>query len=157
MKAPMPPKLAPSLLATAFASCGSAASRPVIAVDSAGVRVVVSDPSASDATCELGEEPLLVVGDRVDDPAHLFGRIVGAARLSDGSVAVVDPTVDESASSTRRANIFGPWGAWATAPASSRTLGSYGSAPSTRSGSATTGHGATTYLPPTAPGAVPSR
>ena len=95
MKAPMSRKLALSLLAAAFASCESAPSRPVIAVDSAGVRVVVSDPSASDATCAVGEEPLLVVGDREDDPAHLFGRVVGAARLSDGSVAVVDPTVDQ--------------------------------------------------------------
>ena len=92
---PVPRKLALSLLAVAFASCESAPSSPVIAVDSAGVRVVVSDPSASDATCAVGEEPLLVVGDREDDPAHLFGRVVGAARLSDGSVAVVDPTVDQ--------------------------------------------------------------
>ena len=92
---PVPRKLALSLLAVAFASCESAPSSPVIAVDSAGVRVVVSDPSASDATCAVGEEPLLVVGDREDDPAHLFGRVVGAARLSDGSVAVVDPTVNQ--------------------------------------------------------------
>ncbi len=92
---PVHRKLALSLLAVAFASCESAPSSPVIAVDSAGVRVVVSDPSASDATCAVGEEPLLVVGDREDDPAHLFGRVVGAARLSDGSVAVVDPTVNQ--------------------------------------------------------------
>ena len=94
-RSPLPRKLVPSLLAAVFASCESAPPRPVIAVDSAGVRVVVSDPSMSDATCALGEEPLLVVGDREDDPAHLFGRVVGAARLSDGSVAVVDPTVDQ--------------------------------------------------------------
>lgn len=94
-RSPLPRKLVPSLLAAVFASCESAPPRPVIAVDSAGVRVVVSDPSMSDATCALGEEPLLVVGDREDDAAHLFGRIVGAARLSDGSVAVVDPTVDQ--------------------------------------------------------------
>ena len=95
MKAPIHRKLALSLLTVAFASCESAPPSPVIAVDSAGVRVVVSDPSAMDATCAVGEEPLLVVGDREDDPAQLFGRVVGAARLSDGSVAVVDPTVDQ--------------------------------------------------------------
>ena len=83
------------LLAVASASCESAKPRPFIAVDSSGVRTVFSDPLASDRTCTLGEEPLLVVGDREDDPAHLFGRVVGTARLSDGSVAVVDPTVDE--------------------------------------------------------------
>ena len=92
---PVPRKLALSLLAVAFASCESAPSSPVVAVDSAGVRVVVSDPSASDAMCAVGEEPLLVVGNREDDPAHLFGDVAGAARLSDGSVAVVDPTVDQ--------------------------------------------------------------
>lgn len=85
----------PALLVAVFASCDDAPRRPVIAVDSAGVQVVVSDPLASDAMCELGEEPLLVVGDRTDDPAHLFGEVVGVARLSDGSVAVADRTVGE--------------------------------------------------------------
>lgn len=84
------------LLAVACASCeGAQPPRPEIAVDSAGVRIVVSDPLASDAMCTVGEEPLLVVGDQADDPAHLFGRVVGAARLSDGSVAVVETAADE--------------------------------------------------------------
>ena len=77
----------------AFAGCDAAPPSPTTAGDS--VRVVVSDPYRSDAMCSVGEEPLLVIGDREGDPAHLLGQVAGAARLSDGSVAVVDGTVGE--------------------------------------------------------------
>ena len=92
----LPGVVASLLLAVvAFAGCDAAPPSPTTAGDSAGVRVVVSDPYRSDAMCSVGEEPLLVIGDREDDPAHLLGQVAGAARLSDGSVAVVDGTVGE--------------------------------------------------------------
>ncbi len=92
---------APSVALLAFAlvasvACeASAPAAPTIAVDSAGLQIVVSDPYRSDAVCSVGAEPLLVVGDREDDPAHMFAHLAGATRLSDGSVAVVDETAGE--------------------------------------------------------------
>ena len=91
----MPKKMLPLLWAVLVAACESRQAGPAIAFDSAGVRIVASNPLGSDAACAVGEEPLLVVGDREDDPSHLFGRVVGAARLSDGSVAVVDGSAGE--------------------------------------------------------------
>lgn len=82
-------------VAVAVAACETRPAVPVIVVDSADVRIATSDPSSSGAACTVGEAPFLVLGDREDDPNHLFGYVVGAARLSDGSVAVVDNTVDE--------------------------------------------------------------
>lgn len=79
----------------ALVACETREATPTVVVDSAGVQVVTSYPLDSDATCVVGEEPLLVVGDREDDPDHLFGSVTGVARLSDGSVAVADRTVGE--------------------------------------------------------------
>ena len=63
---------------------------PGIAVDSAGVRVVTSDPTASGATCTVSEEPLLVIGEDEQDERQWFSAIQGVGRLSDGSIVVAD-------------------------------------------------------------------
>ncbi|MDE2874910.1 MAG: hypothetical protein OXU69_14690 [Gemmatimonadota bacterium] len=61
-----------------------------VEIDSTGVRRVTIDPSASDAMCSLGEEPTFSVGDDEDHDELWFSRVLGVARLSDGSVAVAD-------------------------------------------------------------------
>ena len=58
--------------------------------DSAGVEIVTSDPSLSDAVCTLGDEPVFRVGDDESNEATWFSTIRGMGRLSDGSVAVLD-------------------------------------------------------------------
>ncbi len=63
---------------------------PRIEIDSAGVRIVTIDPLASDAMCSLGEESTFYVGDSEDSDEQWFTRVLGVARLSDGSVAVAD-------------------------------------------------------------------
>ncbi|MDE2763454.1 MAG: hypothetical protein OXQ94_11820 [Gemmatimonadota bacterium] len=63
---------------------------PRIEVDSAGVRIVTVDPLASDAVCSLGDEPTLYLGDSEESEEQWFSRVLGVARLSDGSVAVAD-------------------------------------------------------------------
>ncbi len=84
------------ILALLAAACDSGdAPEPTIAVDSADVEIVTSDPFNSDVTCTLGEEPILSVGDQEDDENAWFSSIRGVARLSDGSVAVVDRTGGE--------------------------------------------------------------
>lgn len=65
-------------------------SSAMIEVDSAGVRIVTSDPLGSDAMCALGVEPTFLVGADEDDDALWFTEVAGVARLSDGSVAVAD-------------------------------------------------------------------
>lgn len=91
-----------ALLAT---GCGEqAAPSPRIEVDSAGVRIVTIDPLASDAECSLSEEPTFYVGDSEDSDEQWFTRVLGLARLSDGSVAVADDY-------TMQVRIFDPSGA----------------------------------------------
>lgn len=63
--------------------------------DSAGIEIVTSDPSLSDATCTLGDEPVFRVGDDESNEATWFSTIRGVGRLSDGSVAVIDRTSAE--------------------------------------------------------------
>ncbi len=115
-----------ALPAALCAACEVRQAVPAVAVDSAGVRIVSSAPLGSDATCAVGEEPLLVIGGREDDPSHLFGRVIGASRLSDGSVVVVDSSVgevrvfDETGEHLRSSGGFGdgpgefrrPWYVW---------------------------------------------
>lgn len=84
-----------TLSATPFAACDTRPPAPTVAIDSAGVQVVTSSPLGSDAVCAVGEEPVVVIGDREDDTSHLFGRVTGVARLSDGSVAVADRDAGE--------------------------------------------------------------
>ena len=78
----------PLLLALA---CGGDAPPPaMIAIDSAGVTIVTSNPMNSDAMCALSDEPTFLVGDNEDKEEQWFSRVIGLARLSDGSVAVTD-------------------------------------------------------------------
>lgn len=63
---------------------------PRIEIDSAGVRVVTIDPFASDAACSVSEEPTFYIGDSEESDEQWFTRVLGAVRLSDGSVAVAD-------------------------------------------------------------------
>lgn len=63
---------------------------PPIAVDSAGVEIVTSDPLNSDARCTLSEEPAVSIGSLEGDDPYLFYFLRGANRLSDGSIAVMD-------------------------------------------------------------------
>ena len=78
------------IVATIPACVPEAAPEPTIAVDSAGVRIVTSDPSGSDATCSIGEEPVLVIGADEEDENQWFSSIRGMGRLSDGSIAAID-------------------------------------------------------------------
>ncbi len=59
-------------------------------VDSAGVSIVTSDPFAADRRCAVGEAPFFSVGDALGNERYEFYRLRGMARLSDGSVAVID-------------------------------------------------------------------
>ena len=77
-----------ALLATGYDA--QAAQSPTLEIDSTGVRTVTVDPFASDALCSLSEEPTFYVGDSEDTDEQWFTRVLGVARLSDGSVAVAD-------------------------------------------------------------------
>ena len=88
---PPPPAVA-ACLALALASTSDPAESQEITVrrDSAGVEIVTSDPSLSDAACTLGDEPTFRVGQDESNEATWFTTIRGVRRLSDGAVAVVD-------------------------------------------------------------------
>ena len=79
-------------LALALAGAADPAGSQEITVrsDSAGVEIVTSDPSLSDAICTLGKEPIFRVGNDESSEATWFSMIRGMGRLSDGSVAVLD-------------------------------------------------------------------
>ena len=79
-------------LAAITAACGpgeAGPSRPIVG-DSAGVVIVTSDPLNSDERCTVGDEPFFAVGDALGDERYEFYSLRGMARLSDGSVAVID-------------------------------------------------------------------
>ena len=61
-----------------------------LATDSAGIRIVHSQPMNSDATCAVSEEPTVVIGDDESDENQWFSRLGGAARMSDESIVAVD-------------------------------------------------------------------
>ena len=83
--------LSTTLIALLATGCDEQAAPPTrIEIDSAGVRIVTIDPLASDAMCSLGDEPTFYVGDSEDSDEQWFTRVLGVARLSDGSVAVAD-------------------------------------------------------------------
>lgn len=79
-------------LATALAGAFDPAGSQEVTVrsDSAGIEIVSSDPSLSDAACALGSEPVFRVGNDESNEATWFSQIRGVGRLSDGSVAVLD-------------------------------------------------------------------
>ena len=66
------------------------AQRAASVADSAGVSIVTSDPFSSDRRCALGDEPFFSLGDALGDERYEFYSLRGMARLSDGSVAVID-------------------------------------------------------------------
>ena len=61
-----------------------------LTTDSAGIRIVHSQPMNSDATCAVSEEPTVVIGDDESDENQWFSRLGGAARMSDESIVAVD-------------------------------------------------------------------
>ncbi len=92
-----PPPRALLFAALVCAACDSTAGNPAVATtDSAGVRIVASDPLSSDATCRPSEEPIFRVGEAGgDDESLWFSQIRGVGRLSDGSIAAIDRSSEE--------------------------------------------------------------
>ena len=90
---PVPVVLTVLLLASCHRDAGP--DTPTLPIDSVGVRIVESDPSSSDATCTIGEEPRVVIGDDETDERQWFSSIPGAGRLSDGSIVAVDRATGE--------------------------------------------------------------
>ena len=93
------------LVAAVIAACGEGGTgeAPRLAIDTTGVKVVFSDPLNSDAHCSIDDEPLFTVGADQGDPAYVLEVVGGAARLSDGSIAVLENITGE-------VRIFGPDG-----------------------------------------------
>ncbi len=105
MRRSSPAALLTALTAILATACGDRpAPPPRIAIDSSGVRIVTSDPLASDAVCSLGDEPSFYIGDSEESEEQWFTRVLGVARLSDGSVAVADDY-------SMQVRIFDPTGA----------------------------------------------
>ena len=79
-------------LAVGTTACGDqpAPRAPTLAIDSAGVEIVTSDPLSSDAYCSLSEEPTLSIGVLEGEEPYMFNWIRGANRLSDGSIAMMN-------------------------------------------------------------------
>ena len=86
--------LLPLLLLSAACE-GAGAGSFTVSADSSGVRIVTSDPLASTSVCPVSEAPRLAIGALDGADAELFHRIRGVARLSDGSIAVVDESSGE--------------------------------------------------------------
>ena len=85
-----------ALLVLPAASCGPVVQQvPDIAIDSAGVRIVTSDPANSDAACAIDPEPTAVIGEDEGDEHQWFSSIRGAGLLSNGSIVAVDRTSAE--------------------------------------------------------------
>ncbi len=79
------------LLALPAATCAPVSEQvPDIAIDSAGVRIVTSDPANSDAVCSTSTEPVAIIGEDERDENQWFSTIRGAGRLSDASIVAVD-------------------------------------------------------------------
>ncbi len=79
--------------AAVVVACGGgvAPEGSVGAVDSAGVRIVVSDPEARGIPrWRVGAEPVLVLGALDGPPEVQFDQVRAAVRLEDGAIAVAD-------------------------------------------------------------------
>ena len=90
--------LAIAAAAIFLAACGDGAPADrssTMVTDSAGIEIATSDPWTAEAHCALGDEPVLSIGTTEGDAPHLFFQVRHAARLSDGSVAVVDGSSQE--------------------------------------------------------------
>ena len=93
---PLALSAATALTLLLLAACSTEAPPELnISIDSAGVQIVNSDPTSSDATCTISEEPVLVIGEDEEEERHWFSYIRGMGRLSDGSVAAVDRATAE--------------------------------------------------------------
>ena len=84
-----------ALLLVVSCDRGPDATTQMLPIDSAGVRIAESDPSSSDATCTISEEPTLVIGDDETDERQWFSYVRGAGRLSDGSIVAADRATAE--------------------------------------------------------------
>ena len=110
------------------ASCGEGTGQePALAVDTTGVDVVFSDPLGSDARCSLSAEPVLSLGTGQGDAPYRFEGVRGVARLSDGSIAVMNNHVyahfRDGSRIRRLATLNGPrYGEWRGAAAALPTL-----------------------------------
>ena len=82
-----------AFVAITAAACGEETSlQPgtAVVIDSAGVQIVTNELLGTNARCALSDEPILSIGTVDGDEPHLFYQVRQAARLSDGSIAVVD-------------------------------------------------------------------
>lgn len=84
--------LLPVLALGAATACAEREPDAVIAVDSAGVRIVESRAPAWPPGTEwhVDPEPVFRLGDAGDDPSSSFFRVADVALLADGEVIVVD-------------------------------------------------------------------
>ena len=78
-----------------LSACSQQAPFEPIIIDSAGVKIVTTDPTNSEATCTISEEPVLIIGEDEEDENQWFSLIRGMARLSDGSIVAVDRAAAE--------------------------------------------------------------
>lgn len=93
-------------IAAIVAGCdGAPADRfSAMVTDSAGIEIATSDPLNAEAHCTVGDEPILSIGTLEGDGPDILFQVRHAARLSDGSVAVVD-------GSSREVRVFAETGA----------------------------------------------
>jgi len=84
--------LTSAVLALAACGTGDAASPSVTVRDSAGVSIIENrgEPPADGGGFVLGAEPTLQIGAAEGDENYLLFRVWGAARLSDGRIAVAN-------------------------------------------------------------------
>jgi len=94
MKRPLPsPRLSLLCLFLAATGCGTADRDPAfIERDSAGVTIAESTAPAwlKGEGWQVADEPLLELGGKEHQSGHLFDRVLGARRLPDGRIVVVD-------------------------------------------------------------------
>lgn len=84
--------------ATLLAACSdnpSTTPSSTTTTDSAGIEIVTSDPWNPEARCTLADNPTLSLGTTEGDGPHILFQVLHAARLSDGSVAVLDGSSGE--------------------------------------------------------------
>lgn len=69
---------------------GGSAGRVATVRDSAGIRVVENTPEASTDSCRIPADPGIEIGAREGPEEYQLYRVMDAARLSDGRIAVVN-------------------------------------------------------------------
>ena len=94
-----PKAIAIAAAATLPAACAdnpsTTLSSSTTVTDSAGIEIVTSDPWNPEAHCTLADNPTLSLGAAEGDGPDILFRVLHAARLSDGSVAVLDGSSGE--------------------------------------------------------------